>query len=1396
MWEQTVLRCTTLANSFKNIMAYGFAFILASGFATTLALIFIVSISISQNLHAEPYIPDTLKSWQSWVLYDHKEIDCPYAHSTQASRYCRWPTSLSLDIQPQSATFQQQWRIYNEGWLTLPGDHQSWPSSVMVDGKPMAVVSRSNKPNVFVSAGEYQITGRFDWKKRPESIAIPVYTGLISLNVDGNNVVSINRDKQGRLWLAKSEQKNTEIHQRNSVTTRVYRKITDGVPMMLETRLEIDVAGANRELQLGRFQLQGFESTRFDSDLPARIEKDGRLRVQVRPGRWIFTLRSRRVEPIENAFSMHQLNEHWPDQEVWVFEANRKFRSVKITGAPTIDPEQTGLPLDWKQLPAYIVSHENSFQIEEQVRGDVNPDDNRLSLARSLWLDFDGEGYTVKDAINGTVNRIGRLSTAEEFSLGRVSVNGNPYVVTTMEGGLEGDLKGGLEGVEIRPGSVALNAVGRLSRETDEMTAIGWSEPMESLSIDLHLPPGWTLFAATGADSVRNSWLSSWSLWHVFVLLIITVGTFRLFGIPWALLMGVALLSVHNVAGVPWTISWLVLLALFGVLKVVPEGRWYKLTTFTYRAVLLGLVLSLIPFAVNQVRQGIYPQLEHPYKHVASTHDGGFPIALQQDVSVDALQEMDTFESASVARVMSSAAPIKQSKKRKSLAYERYDVDTKIQTGPGVPQWTWNRSWLNWSGPVTSEQSLNLWFINPFMNALLSFTRVALMGMLLWLFVKALISTTGPLIRNGAGSKGTSSSGGAVSAGVLLMVLGVMPLLSPTTAIADVPTKEMLDTLEQRLLAPAKCLPHCAAISQGSVEVTHDDIVLSLVMDASESVVVSLPIDIETWKPSTITINNKASSTVAIRGGKYLVLLEKGRNNAVIRAKHHQVEQLNFPFTLHPHNVAVTAPDWQVVGYLDGQVKGNNVQLKRKAAAVELRDDNTSKREQLLAAPISAFVEIQRTLHLGIEWRVSTQVRRIAPVQGPISMAIPLLAGESLTTDLPVDNGSVVVSMAATQRYLSWDSIVKPQDTLVFTAAKGNWVERWHVVPSQRWHVEYSGILPIKQEDDNRISWWPSIGDVVTLELSKPVAVEGSTLTLQSVNLLYEPGARATKSTLSLNMRSSFAGEYVVTLPENANVESVTIDGEGQVRADDSGNVVIPVKPGEHMAEVRWLNDDGSRTLITTPSFDLMQPASNVSIRVAMPRDRWTLFVGGPAMGPALLFWGVALVIVAASVVLGRASWSVLKPYEWMLLGLGIATTFVPALLVIVGWFFAMFWRQRWAENGTALSQKQQTAIQWGLGLFTLAMLFALLGSVASSLIFGSPDMQITGNGSNAYGLNWYQDRTDGLIPSGWVVSLPMGAYRLAMLAWSLWLAFALMRWLRWGWVCFTTPVVVHDDNR
>ena len=68
----------------------------------------------------------------------------------------------------------------------------------------------------------------------------------------------------------------------------------------------------------------------------------------------------------------------------------------------------------------------------------------------------------------------------------------------------------------------------------------------------------------------------------------------------------------------------------------------------------------------------------------------------------------------------------------------------------------------------------------------------------------------------------------------------------------------------------------------------------------------------------------------------------------------------------------------------------------------------------------------------------------------------------------------------------------------------------------------------------------------------------------------------------------------------------------------------------------------------------------------------------------------------------------------------------------------------------------------------------------------GTPDMQIQGNGSSNELLQWFDDRTGPIPEQPYVLSVPMLAYRGAMLAWALWLAVSLLRWLRWGWLNFS----------
>ena len=74
--------------------------------------------------------------------------------------------------------------------------------------------------------------------------------------------------------------------------------------------------------------------------------------------------------------------------------------------------------------------------------------------------------------------------------------------------------------------------------------------------------------------------------------------------------------------------------------------------------------------------------------------------------------------------------------------------------------------------------------------------------------------------------------------------------------------------------------------------------------------------------------------------------------------------------------------------------------------------------------------------------------------------------------------------------------------------------------------------------------------------------------------------------------------------------------------------------------------------------------------------------------------------------------------------------------------------------------------------MWTVTAATVLAVSVGRGLL-GRPDMMIAGNGSWAESLTWFSDRLDGPLPQPWVVSVPLLAYRLVMLAWSLWLALA-----------------------
>lgn len=142
-----------------------------------------------------------------------------------------------------------------------------------------------------------------------------------------------------------------------------------------------------------------------------------------------------------------------------------------------------------------------------------------------------------------------------------------------------------------------------------------------------------------------------------------------------------------------------------------------------------------------------------------------------------------------------------------------------------------------------------------------------------------------------------------------------------------------------------------------------------------------------------------------------------------------------------------------------------------------------------------------------------------------------------------------------------------------------------------------------------------------------------------------------------------------------------------------------------------------------------------------------------------------------------------MRAYQWVLLAIGLSQVDVVAAALVAGWLLALGVRR---ARGADLSPRVFDLLQVLLVLWTIASAAVLFAAIERGLM-GEPEMQVAGNGSSASSLIWFADRTEGRLPEAFVLSVPIFVYRLAMLAWALWLASSLVRWLPWAWGGFSS---------
>jgi hypothetical protein len=845
----------------------------------------------------------------------------------------------------------------------------------------------------------------------------------------------------------------------------------------------------------------------------------------------------------------------------------------------------------------------------------------------------------------------------------------------------------------------------------------------------------------------------------------------------------------------------------------------------------LALAFIILPFMVDQVRIGLYPQLERPWQDIYNDGNvsvGGSlmnmpasaPVVMtpppppapamaepQAEVAVDAIEEPE-MRANKVERAMrkmdkprellqqqdnnyNSAINQNYSYKR-SAEFARVDPKAKVQTGPGLPQWQWHKIYLSWNGSVSAEQQLDLWYLSPTVTMLLNFLRVILLALLSGLLFGSAEKLLPPSI-----SKWSLGGGKATS---LLLCLLIVPLLCAPVqpAYADeLPDDELLKQLQEKLQQEVipDCLPACAHAQQMKMQINDKEVQITLQIHAQESVAVPLPSEYEQWFPNQVLDNGKASQALYRTDNGLWIHLKAGEHEVILRGVTPLLSKFTLPLPLKPNYVVIEKTGWEVVGLEENGWADDQLQFSR--IQQQSPQDKTKPLEPLALKP---FVRVERTLQLGLDWRIITQITRISPADSSVVLSVPLLKGESVTSDgIRVKDHKVEVNMAAQETTLEWESSLEKTDSIALIAPDTEqWIEVWKVDVSPVWHIEATGIAMIHLNSEGQWlpEWHPWAGEKVSLAISRPESVSGKTLTIDSSHITVTQGQRGRDVVLNASLRSSQGMPHTLTLPEKAELQSVKIDGREQPIRQEGRKLTIPVNPSKQNISLSWQEPMAISKIIHISEFDLGQDSVNSRLTMRIGQDRWVLFAFGPSVGPIILFWGVLIVLVIVSFGLGKIQLTPLKNWQWFLLLIGLSQVPMDAAILVVGWLIILGWRATWVIE----KPRYFNLLQVGLGILTLVSLGILFYAVTQGLL-SSPDMQITGNRSTAYILNWYQDRSAATLPTATVISLPLTVFRVLMLAWALWLASSLLNWLKWGWGCFSSnglwrkKVVVEKEN-
>lgn len=1075
------------------------------------------------------------------------------------------------------------------------------------------------------------------------------------------------------------------------------------------------------------------------------------------------------------------------------------------------------------------------------TRRGTSPPPNSLNLTRHLWLDLDGTGYTIRDRLRGTMRRDWRLDYTGRAQLGhvrRVETDENLLITQHPETGTDG--------VELRHRALDLRADLRLEGSLEETSIVGWAQDAETLDATLHLPPGWSLFTATGVDDVGDSWLGIWTLWDIFFVLIVAFSVGKLFGWRWTPLALAALVLSYGFSASPhWT--WLHLIVATALLRVLPDG-WWRLPVHAYRGLVLTVLFVMLSvFTHGQIQSALHPQT------------GGAGDVSPRETSTSwslfggAAQYSKRSGPQSWTEYEASARSRKQKKfgsatKGRQDSLQQIAPDAVVQTGPGVPSWEWTTIELDWSGPVAKDHRIDLWLIPPIVNRVLNLLRIVLvlgLGVLLtmrpgrerrtegderdrslerirttllgqstvWLMACAplgVVSTAEAQTKKTTGKAQQHQPPHDSSQQPRSNVSNDAPptrsratfesLSAPDADDTDFGSHlgEQLDRLESRLLEASRCDGPCLVVPRLDLEIDGSEVTIRACLHARADTGWSIPGPRDSLVPTDLRLDGESTRRLR-RGPEGLTALfvPEGRHTVELegRLPRRDIVTLQFGDDTPPRYVTVSSDDWTVEGLKPSGAVGGSIQLTRVETTADASGSPLDRRVDL-----PPWFRVDRHLELGMPWRVETTVARTDDAR-PERLEYPLLKGENVITEgVSVESGRATIHFETGESSVSFQSELDIVERLELRAPDDQpWTETWTIECSRIWHCDFSGLSPTRtvasDEGVYRPVWHPWPGETLDVAIDKPEAVPGDSKTIESVTYDVTLGQRLSKGMLKLKVRATQGGRQRVTLPKGATLQSTTVDGESRnLELGDDRTLELPIQPGEQTLEASWQQPWERHVVEWVPTVEIEGRVVNVETLVDPGDHRWIFWTTGPEWGPAVLFWSFLLLMIVVAILLGQFAGMKPTTLEWVLLVAGFSQVPVALFVPIVAWFAILtIRREHWPERWWTFDLLQLTIV--GLTCLAAGSLYAALHT--NFLV--DIDMQIQGAQSHDHQLRWYVDRITQSLPRPSIVTLPIFVWRFLMLAWALWLVNRLLVWVPWGWDSFSRGGLVaswRDDER